>query len=68
MKRKQPRKVFMFKKGNMEAVRNDLKKYFEEYIATEAPFRSVNENYQFFKTSINDSIRNHVAQKNISGR
>ena len=30
--RKQPRKVFMFKKGNMEAVRNDLKRRFEGYI------------------------------------
>ena len=29
--RKQPRKVFMFKKGNMEAVRNDLKRHFEGY-------------------------------------
>ena len=26
LNRKQPRKVFIFKKGNMEAVRNDLKK------------------------------------------
>lgn len=30
--RKQPRKVSMFKKGNMEAVRNDLKRRFEGYI------------------------------------
>ena len=36
--------------------------------ATEAPFKSVDENYQFFKSSINDSIRNHIPQKNISGR
>ena len=33
-----------------------------------APFRSVDENYQVFKISINDSIRNHIPQKNISGR
>ena len=30
--RKQLRKVFMFKKGNIEAVRNDLKRRFEGYI------------------------------------
>ena len=68
LNRKQPRKVFIFKKGNMGAVRNDLKKCFDVHIATEAPFKSVDENYQFFKSSINDSIRNHIPQKNISGR
>ena len=68
LNRKQPRKVFIFRKGNIEAVRNDLKKCFEEHIATEAPFKSVDENYQFFKSTINDSITNHIPQKNISGR
>ena len=33
-----------------------------------APFRSVDENYQVFKISVNENIRNHIPQKNISGR
>ena len=50
--RKQPRKVFIFKKGNMEAIRNDLKQRFDKYIETEALSNSVDVNYYYFKSTI----------------
>ena len=50
--KKPPRKVFMFKRGNMDSVRYDLGKAFEDYLSSVAPFKSVQENYLFFKEKI----------------
>ena len=40
----------------MSAVRNGLKKYFENYLSMVAPSTSVDENYQFFKETITTMI------------
>ena len=37
LNKKKPRRVFMFKKGNMEAAKNDLKKHFDEYLSLKLP-------------------------------
>ena len=66
--RKQPRKVFIFKKGNMEVVRNDLKQRFDKYIETEALSNSVDVNYYYFKSTINEVMKKNIPQKNINGR
>ena len=66
--KKPPRKVFMFKRGNMDSVRNDLRKAFEDYLSSVAPFKSVQENYLFFKEKIMAVIKDHIPQRTLSSR
>ncbi|EDO34832.1 predicted protein, partial [Nematostella vectensis] len=66
--KKKPLKVFVFKKGNMGAVKTDLKKHLDNYFNNEAYHKLINENYDFFKTTITEIMKKHIPQKNISGR
>ena len=66
--KKPPRCVYMFTRGNMSAVRNDLKKYFDNYLSMVAPSKSCDENYQFFKETIPTVINDHIPQKKLSSR
>ena len=52
----------------MSAVRNDLKKYFDNCLSMVAPSKSVDENYQFFKETITTVINDHISQKKLSSR
>ena len=45
--RKQPRKVFLFKKGDIESARNDLKIRLDSYLTNNPLDKSVDENYNF---------------------
>lgn len=64
--KKPPRTVYMFKRGDMDAVRNDLKTSFDNYLANVDISKSVEDIYQFFKESITAVVNKHNPQKKLS--
>ena len=66
--KKPSRSVYMFKRGDMNAVRNDLKTNFDNYLANVDFSKSIDENYQFFKETITTVVNQHIPKKKLSSR
>ena len=66
--RKQPRKVFLFKKGDIESARNDLKIRLDNYLTNNPQDKSVNENYNFFTETVLEVMKEHFPQKKLGSR
>ena len=59
-KQKPTRKVFQYRKENMEAVRKDLQECFREYLATDPQNKTIDENDYFFLKNL---YRRHTTAK-----
>ena len=63
--RKQLRKVFLFKKGDIDSARNDLKICLDSYLTNNPLDKSVNENYNFFTETLLEVMKEHFPQKKL---
>ena len=66
--RKQPRKVFLFKKGDIESARNDLKIRLDSYLTNNPLDKSVDEKYNFFTETVLEVMKEHFPQKKLGSR
>ena len=65
--RKQPRKVSLFKRGDIVSARNDLK--IDNYLTNNPQDKSVDENYNSLtETAVLEVMKEHFPQKNLGSR
>ena len=64
----QRRKVFLFKKGDIESARNDLKIRLDSYLTNNPQDKSVDENYNFLTETVLEVITEHFPQKKLGSR
>ena len=64
--KQKPRTVYLYGKGNMENIKSDIRSLSDKF--KEQPENSVNEMWDEFKTTLNDSINKNVPQKQLSQR
>ena len=60
--KKKPRRVFLFKKGNIQAIKDKLK---ELITSLDFNTRTVNENWEFLRDSIMEAIKTHIPSKKV---
>ena len=65
---KPPRTVYRFSKGDMDAVKRDLETEFERFTKSDLSSKSVEENWNEFKTTLMSSIKKHIPQKTLGTR
>ncbi len=65
--KKKPREIFLFKRGNCEAVRSDLNKFNPEF-SNNFKDRSTNENWIMLRDKINKAIKSHIPTKTVKVR
>jgi disulfide oxidoreductase YuzD len=65
--KKQPRNVYIYKNVDMDGLRNDLSQTFTDHLNDKTNY-TVEENWNFFKTTILSSVNKYVPQKTISGK
>ena len=61
--RKPPRTVYRFSKGNMDAVMHDLGTEFERFVRADPSSRTVDDNWNDFKTTLMSSLNKHIPRK-----
>ena len=67
--RKQPRKVSLFKRGDIVSARNDLKIRLDNYLTNNPQDKSVDENYNFLtETAVLEVMKEHFPQKKLGSR
>ena len=66
--RKPPRTVYRFSKGNMDAVMHDLETEFERFVRADPSNRTVDDNWNDFKTTLMSSLNKHIPRKTLSTR
>ena len=66
-RRNVPRTVLLFKKGDMNTVKKDLRTNFHSF-ESNAPQHDANDNWECFKTIITNSINANIPKKKISGK
>ncbi|KAK2568354.1 RNA-directed DNA polymerase from mobile element jockey [Acropora cervicornis] len=66
--RKPPRTVYRFSKGNMDAVMHDLETEFERFDRTDPSSRTIDDNWNDFKTTLMSSLNKHIPRKTLSTR
>ena len=67
LNKKKPRKVYLYKKGNMCGVRQQLTQCFPQF-NDEQSDSSVEDAWSAFKTIMNGAMEKHIPQKTLSGR
>ena len=60
---KSSHKVYLFHKGNLTAMREDILKFRESYNLSNPYSNSVNDNWINFKMTLIESIQKHITQK-----
>jgi hypothetical protein len=63
--KKQPRNVYIYKNVDMDGLRNDHSQTFTDHL-NDKTNHTVEENWNFFKTTILSSVKKYVPQKTIS--
>ena len=63
-----PRNVFLFKKGDIESARNDLKIRLDSYLTNNPLDKSVDEKYNFFTETVLEVMKEHFPQKKLGSR
>ncbi|XP_074616985.1 uncharacterized protein LOC141876332 isoform X2 [Acropora palmata] len=66
--RKPPRTVYRFSKRNMDAVMHDLETEFERFDRTDPSSRTIDDNWNDFKTTLMSSLNKHIPRKTLSTR
>jgi len=67
LNKKKHRKVYLYKKGNMDGVRQELAQCFPRF-NEEHSDSSVEDSWSAFKTIMNGAMEKHIPQKTLSGR
>ena len=67
LNKKKPRKVYLYKKGNMCGVREQLTHCFPQF-NDECSDSSVEDTWSAFKTIMNGAMEKHIPQKTLRGR
>ena len=57
------RTIFLYHKGNIDAIRKDMSDLCNTFMSSDPYTRTVEENWQLFKTCIQDSVNQYVPQK-----
>ena len=66
--RKMDRFVYQYKKGNTEAVKSDMGKFRDRFLSEDPYSRSVEDNWNLFKSALKQSMDKHIQQKKIISR
>ena len=66
--RKPARTVYRFSKGNMDAVMHDLETEFERFDRADPSSRTIDDNWNDFKTTLMSSLNKHITRKTLSTR
>ena len=66
--RKPPRTVYRFSKGNMDTVMHDLETEFERFDQADPSSRTIDDNWNDFKTTLMSSLNKHIPPKTLSTR
>ena len=66
--KKPDRYVYRYKKGNIEGVKSDKSKFSETFLSEDPYSRTVDDNWNLFKTSLKQSMDTHIPQKKITSR
>ena len=66
-KRTTPRKVYIFKKMNLENLKNRTSAFQQEFLQ-DVDSRSPNENWKYLKANTDDMLKENVPQKTIRER
>ena len=64
---KKPWTVFLYKNGNMDGVKEDLKQKFPQFDETHRRL-SVEDNWSAFKIILVETMKSHIPQKTLNGR
>ena len=64
--RKKPRKVYLYKKGDMGKLRVELETYKDTFLQSNPMERTIEENWTSFKTNLFHVMDNCIPQKHIS--
>ena len=62
------RYVYRYRKGNIEGVKSDLEKFSDTFLSEEPNSRSVDGNWNLFKSTLKQSMDRHIPQKKITFR
>ena len=63
-----PRTVFVYKKADMESLKQDLEHSFNTLLASDPATKTVEENWGDFKTTLISTSKKHIPQKTITGK
>ena len=63
-----PRTVFVYKKADMESLKQDLEHSFNTLLASDPATKTVEENWADFKTTLISTSKKHIPQKTITGK
>ena len=63
MYRKPPHKVYLFHKGNLSGIKEDILKFQESFNLSNPYSNPVNDNWINFEMSLLESIQKHIRQK-----
>ena len=66
--KKPDRYVYRYKKGNIDGVKNDMKEFSNAFLNEDPYSRTVDDNWNRFKTSLKQSMDRHIPQKKITSR
>ena len=61
-------KIFLYHKGNINGVKADMVKLKDMFMSNNSRCRTVQDNWNLFKSSLLDSVSKHVPQKSIKSR
>ena len=61
-------KIFLFHKGNINGVKVDMVKLTDMFMSNNSHSRTVQDNWNLFKSSLLDSVNTYVPQKSIKSR
>ena len=61
-------KVYLFHKGNIEAIKEEITSFQESFINSDPYNKSVEENWLLFKSFILQAIHSHIPQKSVKQR
>ena len=59
-------KIFLYHKGNINGVKADMVKPKDTFMSNNSHSRTVQDNWNLFKSSLLDSVSKHVPQKSIN--
>ena len=62
------RTVFVYKKADMESLKQDLEHSFNTLLASDPATKTVEENWADFKTTLISTSKKHIPQKTITGK
>ena len=67
-KRRPQRKVYLFNKGDLASLRNDLQEFQETFLQSATNDSQIEDDWNLFKTVLKHSMDRHIPSKTVSGR